>query len=131
MSDIRFACPRCQQHIQAEPSYAGIEIACPACNAQMVVPGQPIVPIIAAPLVPVPVPAGPAASSAGGCPACGAALARGTVLCTRCGYNLVSKQRVGAGVTTPAAGRSKARATDSGEAKWYATAYPYIGVLFL
>jgi DNA-directed RNA polymerase subunit RPC12/RpoP len=128
MSDIRFACPRCQQHIQAEPGYAGMEIACPACSAKMVVPGQPVIQMSALAPVPVPVPAAPqASSSAGGCPACGAPLARGTVLCTKCGYNLVTKQRLGAGQVA-AAKRGKAGV---GEEKWYATAYPYIGVVLV
>jgi len=129
MSDIRFACPRCQQHIQAEPAYAGREIACPACSAKMVVPGQPVMQLSAAPPVPVPVPAGAAASTAsGGCPACGAPLARGTVICSKCGYNIATKQRVGGG-RVAAAGRGKVAA--AGEAKWYATAYPYIGVVLV
>jgi len=59
MSDIRFACPRCQQHIQAETSYAGVEIACPSCHAKMIVPGQPVaaaaVAAVPPPVIPVPV----------------------------------------------------------------------------
>ncbi|HWY76677.1 MAG TPA: hypothetical protein VN281_13715 [Verrucomicrobiae bacterium] len=50
MSDIKFSCPQCQQHIQAEEGYAGMEIACPVCNARMLVPGTRLVP------APVPVP---------------------------------------------------------------------------
>ena len=126
MSDIRFACPRCQQHIQAETSYAGLEIACPACSAKMIVPGQPVAAMTAAPPVPVPVPAtagSPAAAT--GCPSCGAALPRGAVLCTKCGYNLATKQRTVAG--RPAApGRAMA---PRGDVPWYKTAYPYIGVV--
>src|SRR5438477_8988729 len=122
MSDIRFACPRCQQHIQAETSYAGVEIACPACSAKMVVPGTPMVPTIAAPPIPVPMSAGPAPTSAGGCPSCGAALPRGAVLCTKCGYNLATKQRTVAGRPT-APGRAMA---PSGQEPWYKTAYPYV-----
>ena len=52
MSDIKFSCPQCQQHIQAEEGYAGMEISCPVCNARMLVPGTRPAP---AP-VPVPVP---------------------------------------------------------------------------
>jgi Zn finger protein HypA/HybF involved in hydrogenase expression len=32
MPDIKFACPHCQQHIQAPEGYAGREIACPSCG---------------------------------------------------------------------------------------------------
>jgi hypothetical protein len=104
MSDIKFACPHCQQHIQAEAGYAGMTITCPACHAGMVVPGQaparaPVPAFsVAAPPPPVPAlaPAGAPTSApvASGCPSCGAPLARGTVLCTKCGYNLATGQRL-------------------------------------
>lgn len=55
MSDIRFACPRCQQHIQAETNYAGVEIACPSCHARMIVPGQPVAAATSAAIAPPPV----------------------------------------------------------------------------
>ncbi len=40
MSDIKFSCPHCDQHIQCEPGYAGMEIGCPRCGGRLVVPGQ-------------------------------------------------------------------------------------------
>ena len=49
------------------------------------------------------------------------------MLCTACGYNLVTKQRTVAG--RPAA-LGKPRAP-SYEAPWYKTAYPYIGVVLV
>jgi hypothetical protein len=88
MSDIKFSCPQCQQHIQAEEGYAGMEISCPVCNARMLVPGtrpapaQAPVPVLASagsaptsiaapPPLPIPKPAGvraPAPPSPGGAP---------------------------------------------------------------
>jgi len=35
---MKFACPRCQQHIECETAYGGTEIQCPACTASMLVP---------------------------------------------------------------------------------------------
>jgi len=40
MAEIKFACPHCQQHIQADQDYAGMQITCPACSGPMMVPGQ-------------------------------------------------------------------------------------------
>jgi hypothetical protein len=48
---LKFSCPNCHQHIQAEPNYAGLQIVCPACQGSLVVPANPIGP------VPPPVPA--------------------------------------------------------------------------
>jgi hypothetical protein len=94
----------------------------------MIVPGQPVAhAMAAAPPVPVPVSAGPATTAGGGCPSCGAALPRGAVLCTKCGYNLATKQRTAAGRPT-APGRAKVPA---GQAPWYKTPYPYIGVVLV
>jgi DNA-directed RNA polymerase subunit RPC12/RpoP len=38
MSDIRFACFHCAQHIACDPSYAGNAIDCPACGTRIIVP---------------------------------------------------------------------------------------------
>ena len=38
MSEFRFACPGCGQHIACDDSYAGMSIQCPACQRPMVVP---------------------------------------------------------------------------------------------
>ena len=37
MADIKFSCPHCQQHIQAESGYAGLQINCPACQGSLLV----------------------------------------------------------------------------------------------
>jgi DNA-directed RNA polymerase subunit RPC12/RpoP len=126
MPDIKFACPHCQQHIQAEQGYAGMQIACPACKGNLLVPGTPAAPAPAPPPMPA-VTSAPAPSSAAGCPSCGAPLPRGAVLCTTCGYNLATKQRTVAG--RPAAlGKPTAPKYD---APWYKTAYPYIGFVLV
>jgi hypothetical protein len=44
MSDLKFSCPSCGQHIQCEQSHAGEKIPCPGCAALIRVPADaPIV----------------------------------------------------------------------------------------
>src|SRR6185369_10462045 len=38
MSEFKFACSGCGQHIACDDSYAGMSIQCPACQRPMVVP---------------------------------------------------------------------------------------------
>lgn len=38
MSEIKFACPHCAQHIACSDEYADLIIACPACGHAMLVP---------------------------------------------------------------------------------------------
>jgi hypothetical protein len=45
MNEFRFTCPHCQQSIEATPEYAGVQISCPGCQAQIVVP-QPSAPVV-------------------------------------------------------------------------------------
>jgi hypothetical protein len=136
MSDIKFACPNCQQHIQAEAGYAGMQIACPACHAGMIVPGQAPAPArvpafsVGAPPPPVPALA-PAhaptpAPAASGCPSCGAPLARGTVLCTKCGFNLATGQRLQAKALKSAA---KARGAAPGQESWAKNPNVWAGIV--
>ena len=136
MSDIKFACPTCQQHIQADQGYAGMEIPCPACSAKMIVPGTPVpvpVPVPVPAPVYAPPPAAPAPyavpppAAAGGCPSCGAPMTRGAVICTKCGYNIATKQRMVGGRGVGAAGVRAAQAP----ALWYKTPLPYIGAVAL
>jgi DNA-directed RNA polymerase subunit RPC12/RpoP len=44
MSDFKFACPGCGQHISASDDYVGRQINCPACRAAMTVPPNPSAP---------------------------------------------------------------------------------------
>ena len=38
MSEIKFACPHCHQHIACDSDYASLGIECPACGGSLVVP---------------------------------------------------------------------------------------------
>jgi hypothetical protein len=38
MSDVKFACPHCEQHIKCDERRGGETIACPACGQNVVVP---------------------------------------------------------------------------------------------
>jgi hypothetical protein len=38
MSDIKFGCPHCGQHIACEAAYAGFPVDCPACRGTLMVP---------------------------------------------------------------------------------------------
>jgi hypothetical protein len=38
MSDLKFTCPSCGQHVQLDASYAGEKIPCPSCAAVVRVP---------------------------------------------------------------------------------------------
>src|ERR1700677_4713954 len=53
MSEFKFSCPSCGQHIQADDGYSGRQINCPSCQSTLVVPQNPSAP----PPPPVPVPA--------------------------------------------------------------------------
>jgi len=134
MADIKFSCPHCQQHIQAEDSYGGTQIACPSCNGGLIIPGAPAAPTrvslrVSAETAPaqtqasVSAPTSDAAASV--CPSCSAALPRGAILCINCGYNLKTGQRMVAG--RPAAPGKPS--SDQWETPWYKTAYPYVGLL--
>jgi hypothetical protein len=57
MSDLKFSCPSCAQHIQCDESYAGEKIPCPACATLVRVPTD--APIVIKP----PPPAEPAAAA--------------------------------------------------------------------
>ena len=38
MTEIKFACPHCQQHIACDEGYCGYQIQCPACAGGLIVP---------------------------------------------------------------------------------------------
>jgi hypothetical protein len=38
MSDVKFACPHCEQHIACDSLYCGEKIACPGCKGTLYVP---------------------------------------------------------------------------------------------
>jgi DNA-directed RNA polymerase subunit RPC12/RpoP len=43
MSDFKFSCPNCGQHLSGDVGYAGRQIVCPACKQQIIVPAAPAV----------------------------------------------------------------------------------------
>jgi hypothetical protein len=38
MAEFKFSCPLCNQHIQCDTGYAGMQINCPSCNQAIIVP---------------------------------------------------------------------------------------------
>ena len=44
MSEINFSCPICAQHISCDAQWAGLQIKCPACEKEIVMPVQPTTP---------------------------------------------------------------------------------------
>jgi hypothetical protein len=71
MSDIKFVCASCQQHLEAPEAMAGETVSCPSCQKPLTVPAPQAAPKVA-----------PAA-----CPGCGTPLDAGVVLCVKCGYH--------------------------------------------
>ena len=49
MSDFKFSCPNCGQHLSGDVRYGGLQIVCPACKQQILVPPAPTVasPVVA------------------------------------------------------------------------------------
>ncbi len=41
MSDFKFSCPHCDQHIRCDEKLAGRQIQCPGCNHLIVIPASP------------------------------------------------------------------------------------------
>jgi hypothetical protein len=128
MSDIKFSCPSCQQHIQCEQGYAGMEIACPACHAKMVVPGAVSAPALGLRMsaaAPPPPPAPPPAPAATGrtCPSCGNPVAPAAIMCIKCGTNLRTGQRM----ATP--GRPGVVQKPVREVMWYTNPNVYAGAV--
>ena len=123
MADLKFACPHCQQHIQAPEGYAGMQISCPTCHGVLLVPEPTPLPPSRGASLPVPPP--PARSAV--CPSCEQPLPRGAMLCLNCGYNTITRQRTLPGrAAIPAQRRDASR-----EPPWYLTPYPYVGALLV
>jgi hypothetical protein len=53
MSDFKFSCPNCGQHLSGDVRYGGVQIVCPACKQQILVPPAPAAarPAVASPAV--------------------------------------------------------------------------------
>ena len=73
MPEISFACPSCNQHLEAPAEMAGAAVECPTCNQAITVPAAG--------------PAAPAAPQANVCPSCNAEMQPGAVLCVSCGFH--------------------------------------------
>jgi hypothetical protein len=41
MSQFKFSCPQCQQHLQCEEQFSGREIQCPSCHHLIRIPPIP------------------------------------------------------------------------------------------
>ncbi len=41
MSDFKFSCPHCSQHLQADEQFSGRQIQCPSCNHLIRIPAAP------------------------------------------------------------------------------------------
>lgn len=41
MSQFKFSCPHCRQHLQCDEQHCGREIQCPACNHLIRIPPLP------------------------------------------------------------------------------------------
>ena len=41
MSEFKFSCPHCQQHLQCDEQFSGRQIQCPACQVLIHIPPVP------------------------------------------------------------------------------------------
>jgi hypothetical protein len=41
ISELKFACPVCQQHIACDPGLGGLQMECPTCFQQIIIPKAP------------------------------------------------------------------------------------------
>jgi hypothetical protein len=111
MSEVKFSCPGCGQHISCDAALGGQQIACPSCQAAMVVPGG-------APAAPEPAPIR-------SCPSCGAAVHDEAVICTQCGLNLQTGKRLAA----QPAGRTPLRRPAPPSSSWVKNSNVWVGVV--
>ena len=87
MADISFACPQCNQELEAPADLAGEIVECPSCETQLTVPEAEVTPAASPPSV-AGASADPTPSSGGNaCSECGKAMEIGAVLCLKCGYH--------------------------------------------
>jgi len=88
MADISFACPQCNQELEAPTELAGEIVECPSCETQLEVPTA----AVSQPVEtqndtkePSSYPATPAVENS--CSNCGKSMEPATVLCLKCGYH--------------------------------------------
>jgi hypothetical protein len=41
VSELKFACPVCQQHIACDPGLGGLQMECPTCLTKIIIPKAP------------------------------------------------------------------------------------------
>jgi hypothetical protein len=41
ISELKFACPVCRQHIACDPGLGGLQMECPTCLAKIIIPKAP------------------------------------------------------------------------------------------
>ncbi|HEY1717830.1 MAG TPA: hypothetical protein VGH42_05980 [Verrucomicrobiae bacterium] len=41
MSEFKFSCPRCDQHLECDAQHSGRQIQCPKCDHLIVIPSAP------------------------------------------------------------------------------------------
>jgi hypothetical protein len=63
MSDIKFSCPQCGQHISCDAPWSGHQIQCPACQGSLVVPRIQTPPAATEPVATSPAPGRPKLSA--------------------------------------------------------------------
>jgi membrane protein YdbS with pleckstrin-like domain len=54
MSEMKFECPHCKQHITCDTAFGGLEAQCPTCEQSLMVP--PMAALISAPAIAPPLP---------------------------------------------------------------------------
>lgn len=74
MATIEFACPHCQQSLDAPEEYAGATVECPACHQEFTIQAREATPLP--------------------CPSCAVPMEPGAVLCVHCGYHLKLQKRI-------------------------------------
>jgi hypothetical protein len=42
ISELKFACPICEQHIACDPGLGGLQMECPTCFAEIIIPKSPM-----------------------------------------------------------------------------------------
>lgn len=97
MPDISFACPHCDQHLEAPEDMAGTEIACPACSGVITVPTPPEKKKWNLPGKKTAGKGGDGGESGAAqnkCPDCGAAINAGAVICIKCGLDLRTGKKI-------------------------------------
>lgn len=90
MSDIKFNCPRCEQHLSVDDEAAGMLVECPTCQQQIQVPEVESVdpPPSPVPAPPAPPPQPPAQPQQKECPFCGEFILAKAIKCKHCGSML-------------------------------------------